>query len=458
MPLLPTFSSTRITLGLVVSFGLATIAVGEDFQGAGHSLPYEDAPIRYAESELTDPVAKLQKKIDSGEVELKWDEQFGYLPSVLDELHVPRSTQALVFSKTSLQRTRISPENPRALYYNDDVYIGYIPGSPLMEVSAVDPKLGGTFYSLEQEKVRKPKFTRETDCLRCHGSARSLGVPGHILRSIGTDDTGELDPKTEAADVDQCMPMAERWAGYYITGHHGSQLHRGNLIGPAAFARQAKEPNYLGNITDLSPFFDVSRYPAKGSDLCALMVLEHQTHMHNYITRLNFETQIMMQTYGHIRYLRHQVNGFLRYMLFTEEAPLTEPVVGDSTFVSDFSNQGSRDGQGRSLRDLDMRTRMFKYPCSYLIYSEAFDALPEVMRDHLLQRLFDILTDKDPDPQFARIAETDKQAILEILRATKPNLPAYWQAPKTAAAEAAPVVPAVSTAPAVSTPPAAPVL
>jgi hypothetical protein len=157
------------------------------------------------------------------------------------------------------------------------------------------------------------------------------------------------------------------------------------------------------------------------------MLLEHQAHMHNYITRLTYETKIMTSRYGHIRYLKSQVNAFLRYLLFTEEIPLSAPVKGDPQYAADFVATALRDAKGRSLRDLDLKTRMFRYPCSYLIYSDAFDHIPAVMRDHLLQRLHGILTGQDPDPQFAGIAAEDRQAVLEILRATKPNLPAYWR-------------------------------
>ena len=195
----------------------------------------------------------------------------------------------------------------------------------------------------------------------------------------------------------------------------------------SAFDRHSGEPGYRENVADLSEIIDTSKYLTPHSDIVALMVLEHQAHMHNYITRLNYETRTMMATYGHIRYLTSQVNAFLRYLLFTEETPLTAPVSGDPQYVADFIAPGPRDSKGRSLRDLDLQTRMFKYPCSFLIYSEAFDQIPAVMRDHLLQRLYDILTDKDKDPEFAQIAANDRQAILEILRETKPNLPAYWQ-------------------------------
>jgi hypothetical protein len=408
---------------------IAALAVrAEDFQGSTQEMPYEDGIIHYDTATPADPAAKLQARLAGGESKLLWDEKFGYLPALLESLQVPASSQTLVFSKTSLQRHDISPSNPRALYYRDDVYIGYIPGAEHLEIAATDPRLGAIFYTLEQEKVRKPKLVRETDCLRCHGGQRSLGVPGPIMRSIGTDSTGELDPQTEVSDIDHCTPLADRWAGWYVTGRHGVQTHRGNLVGAQALERQTREPNFLGNLTDLSRFFDTGKYLHAGSDIGALMVLEHQAHMHAYITRLNFETQQMMSMYGHIRYLRSQVNAFLRYLLFTEEAPLTAPIEGDPEFAKTFMAQGPRDHLGRSLRDFDFQTRMFKYPCSFLIYSDAFDGMPTVMHDLLLERLYAILTDREPDPQFAKIAAADRKAILEILRETKPNLPDYWRA------------------------------
>ncbi len=401
--------------------------LAEDFQGSAHPLPYDEAPINYSKTAPTDPIAQLQARLDAKEVKLTFDNEFGWLPALLEALKVPKSSQTLVFSKTSLQRREITPQNPRALYFNDDVYLGYVPGAPLMELSAADPKLGGVFYSIEQMPARSPKFTRESDCLRCHAAPRSMGVPGHVLRSIATDETGEMDPQSEFTTIDHCTPLAERWAGWYVTGQHGAQAHRGNLVGAKAFALFEEEPLHRGNLRDLSEFFDEKKHLERGSDIIALMVLEHQAKMHNYITRLSYETQSMFATYGHIRYLNNQVNAFLRHLLFTEEAPLTEPISGNPTFTQSFTAQGPRDAHGRSLRDFDLQTRIFKYPCSFLIYSAAFDQLPPVMHDHLLRRLWEILSGKDTTPDFAKIPAEQRQAILEILRATKPGLPDYWR-------------------------------
>jgi hypothetical protein len=429
----------RWTLVLAGAFlgALAGPSWADDFQGATHKVPYEEDPIRYSERPANSPVEKLQAKIDRGDVKLAYDPKLGYLPALLEAFGVPKSSQMLVFSKTSLQRQFITPENPRAIFFNDDVYLGFIPGAPVMEVSAVDPKLGGVFYTLSQEETARPQFARANDCTSCHGAAKTMGVPGDFVRSVGTDATGELDAQSEVSYITHRTPVSERWAGWYVTGRHGDQTHRGNLIGAKDFARQEREPNFRGNLTDLGQFFDQDKYVTRGSDLVALMVLEHQGHMHNYITRLHHETQIMLQTYGHIRYLRTQVAAFLRYLLFTEEAPLTAPLEGNPDYVKWFTAQGPRDPQGRSLRDLDLKTRLFKYPCSFLIHSEAFDQLPTEMREHLLQRLHDILTGKDTSEDFANLRAADRQAVLEILVVTKPNLPACWRgAGGTAAARA----------------------
>lgn len=411
---------------LLTTLLLAT-AHAEDFQGADHPLEYDRPPTSYSETQPNDPVSAVQQKIASGELKMEWDDKFGYLPAVLAAFGVPKSSQTLVMSKTSLQRRHISPENPRALYFNDDVYIGYIPGAPVMELSSVDPKLGGTFYFLEQDRVRKPKFVRSTDCLSCHGGQRSLGVPGHFVRSVPTDPTGELITLEEVRDITQCTPLKDRWGGYYVTGKHGTQPHRGNLIGEKDIARFNEEPLFKGNITDLSSYFDTSKYYGTGSDILALMILEHQAHMHNYVARLNIEARQMLAAYGHVRYMRSQVDAFLRYLLFTEEFPLVSLIDGNPEFVKDFTANAIRDSKGRSLRDLDRKSRLFKYPCSFLIYSPSFDAIAAPIKDVLLQKLHDILTGKNEDPQYARLTPGDRKAILEILLETKKNLPDYWR-------------------------------
>ena len=410
-----------------VTAALALCTRADDFQGATHMMPFEEDTIGYNNATPTGAVDQLQKRIETGAAVLKHDEAYGYLLALLDELKVPKSSQMLVFSKTSLQREHISPSTPRAIFFNDDVYVGFIPGAPLIEVSAADPKLGGVFYTLDQTKADKPRLTRNNQCLECHASAKTMGVPGHLARSFATDGNGIVDFNSGVSQVNHRTPFEERWGGWYVTGKHGSQTHRGNLMGKAAFDRQAKEPNHAGNVTNLSEYFDVSRYVRNQSDVVALMVLEHQMHMHNFITRLNYETTMQLKQYGHVRYLKNTAESFLKYLLFAEEAALTNNVQGSAEFAKTFTSRGPRDKRGRSLRDFDLQTRLFKYPCSYLIYSDAFDALPVAMKEHLYSRLWEILSGKDQSATYASLSAATRRAIREILAETKRDLPDYWK-------------------------------
>jgi hypothetical protein len=405
----------------------SSVLQADDYQGATHMMPFEEDTIRYNKTEARGPVQRLQERIDQGKVNLEFHPQFGYLLAVLRELGVSTQSQMLVFSKTSFQRERISPHAPRAVFYSDDAYVGYVLGSPLLEFTSVDPKLGGVFYTLEQNPKVKPKFVRTDACVECHASGKTMGVPGHLVRSFETDESGVVDLTSGTSLVNHRTPFQDRWGGWYVTGSHGPQLHRGNLIGKEAFERQRKEPNYLGNLTDLSKFFDLKSYPTPHSDIVALMVMEHQSHMHNFLTRLQYEATIALQMYGHVNYLKTASEGFLRYLLFTEEASLTAQVRGSSEFAQTFSAQGIKDRQGRSLREFDLQTRLFKYPCSYLIYSAAFDELPEKLKERLYRRLWEVLTERDSSPEFAMLSSEKKRAIFEILVDTKKGLPEYWK-------------------------------
>jgi len=189
------------------------------------------------------------------------------------------------------------------------------------------------------------------------------------------------------------------------------------------------------NITDLSKHIDTAAFLTGSSDIVAHLVLGHQTQMHNLITLTNYQTRIALYTAAkpgsalsddQRKQYEKPAEELLRYLLFANEAPLESPVKGDSTFAQEFAARGPRDPQGRSLRDFDLRTRIFKYPCSYLIYSEAFDALPEPAKGYVYHRLLEVLTGREQSPDFAKLTGEDRRAILEILLATKPGLPDEW--------------------------------
>jgi hypothetical protein len=223
--------------------------------------------------------------------------------------------------------------------------------------------------------------------------------------------------------TDHRTPLSGRWGGWYVTGTHGSQTHLGNntnLVDPVRSGGPSTLPTQ--NLVSLSDLFDTSRYMVPTSDIVALMTLEHQTRMTNLIIRIGWDGRLGTPADK----LNPEIEEMLKYMLFADEEPLREPVKGVSTFTETFSRRGPRDPQGRSLRDFDLRTRLFRYPLSYMIYSAAFDGLPDQVRDRVYQRLYEILTGADPSKTFAQISPETRQAILEILRATKSNLPAYW--------------------------------
>src|SRR4051794_38450991 len=107
---------------IILAILAAPCGHAEDFQGATHPILYDEETIFYSKATPAGPVADLQEKLERGEVRLEFDNEHGYLPALLKYFGIPKSSQMLVFSKTSVQRAFITPATPRALYFNDDVY------------------------------------------------------------------------------------------------------------------------------------------------------------------------------------------------------------------------------------------------------------------------------------------------------------------------------------------------
>lgn len=403
----------------------------------------DQPPIEYSRAPANNSVTGLEAKLQAKSVRLTADAEFGYLKSLLKELTISPTSQVLVFSKTSLQRNRIEPKTPRAIYFSDDVTVGYCQGGPVMEIAVTDPKLGTVFYTLDQSR-EPPTFKRQGEtCLLCHGSSKNQGMPGHLVRSVSVDRRGELTLTRGSIPVDHTTPFAERWGGWYVTGTSGKQTHHGNAIsGGWPWADKERPPSPY-NVIDLKPYFDVTKYPTPHSDLVALMVLEHQSETQNRLTRANFLTRQALfdqakanattGTPKHVLDATHQMKiddacePVVQHLLFCGEAKLTSRVAGTSDFATEFAARGPFDAQQRSLRDFDLRTRLFKYPLSYLVYSKAFDSLPPEAKERIYQRLWDVLTSRDVTAPFAHLSKEDRQAVRAILLATKTTLPVYWR-------------------------------
>jgi hypothetical protein len=398
---------------------------------------FEQEPILYSQSQPDNRVSRLFEQIAAGQTKLTHEEHFGYLRSLLAELEVPISSQMLVFSKTSLQRHRIAPRTPRALYFNDEVYVGFCQEGDVLEISAVDPQLGTVFYTLDQNAARPVRLLRQTDnCLICHGSSQTKEIPGHVVRSVFTDAGGLPVLSSGTYRVDQTTPLQNRWGGWYVTGTHGDQKHLGNLIVRERLDRDKVDNSAGLNQTCLSERFDASNYLTGHSDIVALMVLEHQADAHNYLTRANFLTRQAMhhqeslnrelkEPPGHMwdstrSRIKNAGEPLVEYLLFCGEATLTAPIRGTSAFAEEFAQRGPRDRQGRSLRDFDLSTRLFKHPCSYLVYSPSFAALPTEVKEYVLGRMREVLAGDDKSGKFEHLSAADRTAIQEILEDTLP--------------------------------------
>ncbi len=410
-------------------------------------LDYEEEPHNYWTAPLTDTCTAMDKALDSGAMKLTLNDGRKVLEETLAALKVPVETQVLVFSRTSFQRDRIRPDTPRALYFNDECYVGWVPGG-LTELAGVDPNLGPIFYSLNTGRTDRAvaRLDRAVDCMNCHGTSMTNRVPGVMLRSVFPDSDGNVLLQAGTSLIDHTSPIEDRWGGWYVTGKHGAVQHMGNGI-----AVQAKDGTVTldktkgANIISLTPFFDTSRYPRADSDIVALMTLEHQAGMQSRLVEAAYDVRIAIRRQTDLRrelgepatkdyggscltVANSHMEKTMKSLLFCEEAAMPEGGVdGGPAFQEAFRANRRATPDGRSLKDFQLLTRVFKYRCSYLIYSRTWDALPERFRAMLYRRLYDILTAKEAVKGYEHLGAPERRDILNILRATKQGLPDYWK-------------------------------
>lgn len=390
------------------------------------------------------PDASVIERVVQAGKRLPHDLRHGYLPAMLGELNISEKSQVLVFSKTSFQRSRIGPRRPRAIYFNDDAYVGWVQDGEVLEIVATRPGDGPVFYTLEQSQADRPKLVRQThECLSCHSSPAMMDTPELLVRSVFPGPSGAPVLRAGSFRTNPESPLAERWGGWYVTGTHGRQRHMGNAI-----LRGTDDPEKLdrqpgANLADLGKRLDVRPYLTPHSDIVALMVLEHQVAVHNQIALAGHQARLAQRDQEVLNRMsgkppsepidsidrRYQAaaDDVLKCLLFKGEIELTDPIRGTSGFAEYSAGLGPRDKQGRSLREFDLNRKLFKYPCSYLIYSPAFDGLPETVKSRVLRGLWIILTGQAGLPEGVHLDRDQRQAIYEILANTKPGLPACWK-------------------------------
>jgi hypothetical protein len=432
----PFAAALRTVVGAVVA---CTSLWGQAAQIPDNFVSGEHPAIQYGKAPLDDPATRLMKQINAGTLKLERakgpNAALGYLPAILKAFDIDPASQQLVFSKTSFQATRISPRNPRAIYFNDAVTIGYVRGSDTLEVTSLDPKQGIIFYTFDNsppvdpKNIQKPSFDRRDVCLQCHHSPGTLGVPGLMIASVYPDGDGLPAFRGAQALTDHRTPLEERWGGWYVTGTHGDMRHRGNAMGHDRAHPDVLDMRDSQNQVDLTKKFDQAGYLEHSSDIVALLTHEHQIRMINYIVRTGWESRILARDPSNTvlrKQLDDDIDDMVGYLLFSPEARFSAKVAGNTAFAKNFTARGPKDSKGRSLRDFNLTTRLFEYPLSYMIYSEAFDALPDTVREQVYSRLHSVLTGRDNSVRYVRLSAETRQAILEILRETKKGLPAAF--------------------------------
>jgi len=364
--------------------------------------------IKYLTADTDTVVDRLNQHLRDGSAKLVYDAKTGYLKSVLELLQVPVESQVMVYTQTSLQAQHIKMTNPRAVYFNDTVSVGYIRGAGLIEVVAQDPKMGSVFYTVREEPAQQATFGRDQQCLRCHLSWDTLGVPGwSVLTTFPRK--SEMD-YANGGFVDHFKPIEERWGGWYVTGKKVPPRHMGNY--PLILPKGITSPPPAR--VSLEGQFDLDGYLTPYSDIVALMVLEHQAHFANLVTRATWETRL-----GETMRIAEAADALADYMLFVDEAKIPGGgIEGSSGFAEKFTVQGPKDPKGRSLRELDLKTRLQKYPLSYMIYSPAFQGMPDAPKSLVMGKIERVLSGEISDPKYAHLTPEIRTAIREILQST----------------------------------------
>ena len=427
---------TNISLSKMFIAIVALLLLGSHENSLLAQSDKNDAPIQYAASPAKDRVAKLMDQLKSGQVKIEWDQTHGWLPSLLQQLEIPSASQTLVFSKTSQQNRKIGPSTPRAIYFSDDVYVGYVINGDFLEIGAVDPVQGARFYALDQAKAIHPSLDKASDqCMSCHETRKTQDVPGFLVRSVFPKKSGHPDFTKGTVSTDHSTPLAKRFGGWYVTGQHGSMRHRGNT-----FVKGRDDDSFDkedgANLPKLPAIAQAERHFEPTSDIVALMLLEHQVQFHNFVTKASYTARqtrhydaqmnkVFERASDHrsdtsIRRVNSAAEKLVAYALFADEYKLASPIRGTEKFVQQFGKSAIRTSDGRSLRDLDLQTRLLKFPCSYLVYSESFQALPQEVLSVVKAKMLAVLRGENQSPEFEHLTAADRKSILEILTETHP--------------------------------------
>lgn len=377
---------------------------------------------QYYTRPLNDPFTKKKADLESGKIPLDYTNGKTFVTSLLKAFDIPASSQMLAFSTTSLQLSKISPSNPRALYFDEDLYISYVPGGKI-EIVSLDPQLGGIFYIFDIPQNGSPlKPERTTQCMNCHAEADTRHVPGLVIKSVIPGPNGGSLDSFRRSLTGHDIPLKQRFGGWYLTGPIPIEDHWGNTIGklsPTGLSRRTIQPGEL---------FSFDNYPYSSSDILPQLLHEHQAGFVNQVVEAAYKYRSYMYedqgnlSPAHAEEMAKTTQQLTRYILFADEAPLPEgQIKGDPQYKKDFLASRKALPSGESLRDFDLQTRLFKHRCSYMVHSAVFQGLAPEYKTQVLQSLAKALDTQSPDPEYSYLSTGEKEVIKKLLQTTLPK-------------------------------------
>ena len=241
---------------------------------------YDQLPHNYWKAKLKDPMSLLLENVDDGRLKLVESNDYHLLENLLNELDIDKESQVLVFSKTSLQRAAVSSKNPRAIYFNDEIYLGWMPKGRI-EIASADPERGFVFYFQRPIDDRKSQlFVRDKVCLECHAGSATNFLPGPLGRSVFPNNNGRSLKSVDTYElIGHHVPLPERWGGWFVTGAHQSLKHMGNAVAYRTNNNELKLKKFTEDL-GLKRILKDSNYPHSGSDVAALLIFDHQVGIH----------------------------------------------------------------------------------------------------------------------------------------------------------------------------------
>lgn len=406
------------------------LGTGTELLGLDSRLADPEHPAhQYWDRPLEDAFTPLIPDLESGKIPLESRNEKAFVVSLLEALQIPVSSQLLVFSATSLQQPRISVRNPRALYFNENIYVGWVPGGQI-EVVSIDPNLGAIFYIFDIPRQRRPLVIERSDrCMNCHARSLTGNIPGLTIKSVISGPNGGSLDAFRLETTGHSVPIEERFGGWHVTGVHGIKRHKGNLTGTFLAQASAKTPGFRRDDIDGLFIYDNkagenyqrSKYPVETSDILAHLVFEHEIGFNNRAIEATYAARAFLYedegqlSKAHEAELETLANELVRYMLFAEETSFPEGgVEGDPDFIKEFRAQGEISARGLSLRDFDLKTRLFAHRCSYMVHSLAFTGLHPHIKKLVMERLKEALGPASPR-EFDYLPRAEKVAIGEML-------------------------------------------